>query len=695
MPSSPASSPLLAPAPVSGASPLMHPSAGGAPHSDAAAPLRKGKGIRPFATAAQAAQAAQAAAQAAAATLRPPPLELPPAVVSVSSMPLQALHAAAEHAPAHGSGGGDGGFLSVAAPEAADAQRARPLSAAPASASRSARRVPSDIAIYVHDADPAASTRSLPVGGGRPSTTRRPPLMSLFAPRESAASDSDTDASATSSSSLPRRSRSQRANQGKRRHSFLNQSSNATLGVSPLVTEPRQSASSLSLANLAASLQDYHRKRHGPKDLRSYSDVFGDREEYELKRDFMLDLARAMAEYGVPVHRLEYHLEAVGESLGVSSSFVVIAGLVLMSFSRKKRHSETFFIKANGGYNMGKLSLVNDLCFELVHGGMPVQTAQDRLVQIRNANDWPFWSALLTYPIMSFVLCVIGFNGTWMDALIAATASIPVALVTYTGALVPSVTYLVEFLSALLAVIVVNLLRVAAQGSFPCLSTSKMVFSAIAILLPGLSLTTAIIEISTRNLVSGTVRLFYALFLAMLLGFGYSIGDRLTASLPLAAADASCPSAPISQLWAFLLFPPLSFGICFQFFALRKQYPIMIVTQVVGFVITTVLGNTPGFRNNTEAITIIAAFAIGLIANIYARITRDVAIAPIIGGILLLVPGSVGLRSTLGFFAQDALGGTAVAFQMLLIGLSITVGLFLATLLVWPLHGPRMKYMTV
>ncbi|KAJ8326915.1 hypothetical protein BDV3_001544 [Batrachochytrium dendrobatidis] len=545
-------------------------------------------------------------------------------------------------------------------------------------------KLPPDIMMIVQDANPIASSQSLPLSSSRQPTSNAGSLLKLFSP-PSCPSDSDGESVSSSSSSATgtRRKRSRF-----RKGISLTSPSNESIAF-----QRPASTSSLSLANIAASIQNYQHKRQA-KEHATYMEVYGDREEYTLKCNFMLELARCMVEYGVPIHRFEYHLEAVGMCLGIQSSFVALAGLILISFNHKNRASDTFFIKCSQGYQMGKLSLTNALCFELVHGGMDIQQAQSRLKEIRSAPDTPGWKSMVTYPVIAFCLGVIGFNCSWIESMLAVITSIPVACLTYMGGKYPSITYLSEFLSTFFCVLLGNSLVYVTQRVDPCLSTQRIVFSSIAIILPGLQLTTAIIELSTRNLISGTVRLFFALFLALLLGFGYIIGINLTSSLDIAPPAADCPTSPINILWAIPTFPPLALSICYEFQARRSQYAIMIVTSAIGYV-TTFLIRIPIFKNNFEVVTILSALAIGLTANIYARITRDVAVAPILASILLLVPGSVGLRSTLGFMSQDTLSGTAIAFQMLMIGMCITIGLFIATLIVWPIRGPRMKYITV
>lgn len=63
-----------------------------------------------------------------------------------------------------------------------------------------------------------------------------------------------------------------------------------------------------------------------------------------------------------------------------------------------------------------------------------------------------------------------------------------------------------------------------------------------------------------------------------------------------------------------------------------------------------------------------------------------VAFVPILGAILLIVPGGMGVRSSLLLLDQsgNAAQGTAFALQMIVVALGIAVGLFASTLIVYP-----------
>jgi hypothetical protein len=108
-----------------------------------------------------------------------------------------------------------------------------------------------------------------------------------------------------------------------------------------------------------------------------------------------------------------------------------------------------------------------------------------------------------------------------------------------------------------------------------CINENIILLSAVFILLPGLTFTQAIIELSTRNLISGTVRLFSALFTAMFLGFGAMLGTALvywnTALLSSKDLLSLCEGRSFSHAYDVLLFIPLSVSLNIFFRASYEQ----------------------------------------------------------------------------------------------------------------------------
>jgi len=82
----------------------------------------------------------------------------------------------------------------------------------------------------------------------------------------------------------------------------------------------------------------------------------------------------------------------------------------------------------------------------------------------------------------------------------------------------------------------------------------------------------------------------------------------------------------------------------------------------------------------------LAAFCVGVTGGLYGTFSKHPSTVCVLTGILLLVPGSLGVRGFSAFIQNDVLSGIGITFQMIYTGLSITVGLFLANLLIFPKH---------
>lgn len=68
---------------------------------------------------------------------------------------------------------------------------------------------------------------------------------------------------------------------------------------------------------------------------------------------------------------------------------------------------------------MYKLSLVNKLCRDVISGEIDITGAIDRLERIAGEKSYPDWYDLITYPVISFTICLICFGGWWIDGLAA------------------------------------------------------------------------------------------------------------------------------------------------------------------------------------------------------------------------------------------------------------------------------------
>ncbi|KAJ3262802.1 hypothetical protein HDU77_011814 [Chytriomyces hyalinus] len=439
-------------------------------------------------------------------------------------------------------------------------------------------------------------------------------------------------------------------------------------------------------------------KRNSLNSIRSKEDL-----DEVAKKDFILKLSRSLTMYGAPAHRLEHHLSQVSKVLETEADFIIFPGVIMISFGAFNHSQNTHFIRASQGINMGKLAQVNAICLTLTQKHINVHNALDLLEGVRAASDFPWWVGVYLFPVFSFTVALILFQLSWVESLAALFLGLFVGYLNLAAERYGSLNYLLEFLSSLVSAVVAKGIQGWLHQKGFCFNYIKVTLSAVAIYLPGLPLTLAIIDLSSRNMVSGTVRMFGSLFTAMLIGFGMTIGGALAFwnTEGINSGPQECP--PTSQLWAFLFFIPMSMSLNLLFQASKFQWPIMVLAAALGYITSVFLGYVPQLQAEPTAITALSAMVIGLTSNVYARFTNDVAIAPILAGILLQVPGALSVKGTLGFFAgsssngstSNIVDGMSFTFSMLAIGMSLALGLFVSTLLVWPIKGPKFKYWTV
>jgi uncharacterized membrane protein YjjB (DUF3815 family) len=71
-------------------------------------------------------------------------------------------------------------------------------------------------------------------------------------------------------------------------------------------------------------------------------------------------------------------------------------------------------------------------------------------------------------------------------------------------------------------------------------------------------------------------------------------------------------------------------------------------------------------------------------SNLYARKFNRPAAVPLVPGIILLVPGSIGFGSLSRFIERDVVSAIETAFNMGLVAVALVTGLLVANLVVPP-----------
>jgi len=179
---------------------------------------------------------------------------------------------------------------------------------------------------------------------------------------------------------------------------------------------------------------------------------------------------------------------------------------------------------------------------------------------------------------------------------------------------------------------------------------------------------------------------------------------------------------PLNSYWNFLFVPFYIFFVTFTVQAKYKQMPVMIIIAMGGYVVNF-YANTK-FSSSAPIAYTFGAFTVGVLANLYSRLRHGVAATVLLPAVFVQVPGSlassgsiqsalqtasalikgneasgdVSVTTSLHSTCTDVIQTTTsslnaivfnVAASMIQIAIGITVGLFMAALLIYPMGKRR------
>ncbi len=193
--------------------------------------------------------------------------------------------------------------------------------------------------------------------------------------------------------------------------------------------------------------------------------------------------------------------------------------------------------------------------------------------------------------------------------------------------------------------------------------------TGLIVLVPGLTLTVALIELSTSNLVSGTARLMGAGVTFLKLAFGVSLGGRAGDALFGEESVVAMSTAPLWIQATGLLVAALAISVLFQ------AHP-----KDAGWILLASIAALAGSKLDPG----LGAFLATAGSNLYARALGRPSRVPLMPSLVLLVPGSVGFKSVALLLQEDVVSGVSAAFSMSLTATALVAGVLFANWIVPP-----------
>ncbi|EGC32868.1 hypothetical protein DICPUDRAFT_98748 [Dictyostelium purpureum] len=392
---------------------------------------------------------------------------------------------------------------------------------------------------------------------------------------------------------------------------------------------------------------------------------------------FLMELGRALLMSGVPAHRLEYELTLISGTFGIDGHFFTTPTGIFFSFGSPHTilSPYTHFLRIHStDYNMNRLILLEELADQVIYGHMNCADGLVRLKEILRSK--PLYNNYLT--VISFILSSFAiaffFKAGWVEVGACSFVGLYVGLLYAIASKYATIGRVLEALSACGGAILASLFN---AFIYP-VHIFMVTLAGIIALAPGLSLTIAVAEISTRNLISGNARMMGVFACLLQLTFGIALGTKISAKILPLQIEVNPVSLPA---WTMFLAVPVA---AISFAVQMKVHPKQIWVITLASVLGILCGNWGNKFFGEDVGSFFGSCAICLLGNLYARFTNTSASVPIFVGIILLVPGSMGIKGLVSVSTGDITGGLQLFGGMFMIAASLTIGLLVANLLVKP-----------
>lgn len=402
--------------------------------------------------------------------------------------------------------------------------------------------------------------------------------------------------------------------------------------------------------------------------------------------------------------------------LEIRAKFLYIPGCMLVSFEDPSTFTANVrLVRAENSIDLGKLHEMYLTYKAVLHDRIGAsegsQVLDDLAKKQAKYSPWvvvlfyglasafvgpfAFGARLIDLPIALILGCLIGY----LKVMLSAKSSL------YSNVFEVSATVLTSFLARALGSI--------KGGSLFCFSALAQ--SSIALILPGYTVLCSALELQSRSIVAGSVRMVYAIIYSLFLGFGITIGTSIYGSIDKnAISEVKCRDS-LSGNWSFLFV--LVFTFCLIVINQGKwiQMPVMLVISLVGYVVNHF--SVLKFTSNVQVAQTLGALTIGVLGNLYSRFFHGLSAAALLPAIFVQVPSGLAASGSLisGLAsANQILNGTVngtttvsnatqagsgtidinstvfnVGYSMIQVAIGITVGLFLSSLLIYPFGKRR------
>lgn len=400
---------------------------------------------------------------------------------------------------------------------------------------------------------------------------------------------------------------------------------------------------------------------------------------------FLLELARRLHQYGTAAPRLEIAIAGAAQRMGLAADVWSSPTAIIISFADLAQGEEgvaqsTQVMRlAPGDVNLTRLCEADRIADRVITGDLDLHEGFHRLHELGRPESRRAQAAVIaSYGLSAASIVALFLHSSWPDLLTAGFIGLVIGSITVLAARRPRLAIASEALSAMAATVI----AIMVSAFVVPLAIKAVVLAGLIVLVPGMSLTTAVRELSSQYLVSGMARMGGAVTTMLKLIFGTVAATQLCAAAEIHARDYVLPPLPNWVDTPALLLGAFGFAILFR--AARRDWLVVMLAVVVGYLATRWGGQISGKVPGAAFGVFLGGFLLSAMANAYARYARRPGAVIREPGIILLVPGSVGFQSMSFLLDRNTELGMDTALLLLTLLVSLVAGLMFGELLVSP-----------
>ncbi|MBC7541515.1 MAG: threonine/serine exporter family protein [Candidatus Sericytochromatia bacterium] len=384
--------------------------------------------------------------------------------------------------------------------------------------------------------------------------------------------------------------------------------------------------------------------------------------------EFVLALAQALHRYGASAYRLEAGIKDVAHTLGLEVRLFSTPTAIMASFGPLHAEKTCLVRVEPGEINLGKLAMLYDVTSQFVQGTVTVPDALAVVTAIIAADPRYRFVIHMVCSGLASAAAAGFFGGGWLEIQVALGIGMVVGAVSRLSNRSTDTGHLLEPVAATLAA----LLSVAASRWFGPVETFVTTLAGVITLLPGMGFTTAMTELATNNLASGTARFAGAFVQLSGLGVGIALGMAIASRWAPAVVADGLVVWPLGMLALAVIVSSLAYSVILR--ARPRDTGWILAAGVLAYSGALVGQSLIG----PELGALLGAFVVAFASNLRGRLLDQATAVTLVPGILMLVPGSLGMRSVMAMWQNDVDSGVSAAFRMAFVATALVAGILLA-----------------